>query len=178
MSGLQILTLVLFAIVVAVDASSNIPRALPSIGNLYLRQINCTGHTFLHTEGQTGWDRADMGHQYGQWLTVIGLEIGLIFDSVHYWTAALQISIKIVHIVSIEHFSYFLWNSTPIRLLKWHLLSIEKLQYWFDWIKLCIHYLLVNYSTVYKYSFSIFLYWYITEHFTVELIHITLNGQW
>ena len=73
-------------------------------------------------------------------------------------SAALQISTKIVRIVSIEHFRYFLWNSTPIRLLKWHLLSIEKLQYWFDWIKLFIHYLHVNYSTVYKYSFSIFLY--------------------
>ena len=88
----------------------------------------------------------------------LGSMIGLIFDSVHYWTAALQISTTIVHIVSIEHFRYFLWNSTPIRLLKWHPLSIEKLQYWFDWIKLCMHYLLVNYSTVYKYSFSIFLY--------------------
>ena len=46
MSGLQslcILTLVLFAVVVAVDAGSNIPWALLSIGNLHLRQINCTG---------------------------------------------------------------------------------------------------------------------------------------
>ena len=57
MSGLQslrILTLVLFAVVVAVDAGSNIPRALLSIGNLYLQQTDCTGLYFymLYVEYQ------------------------------------------------------------------------------------------------------------------------------
>ena len=46
-----------------------------------------------------------------------------------------------VHIVSIEHFSYFLGNSTQIRLLKWHTLiqlvsrsAVHKSQQWLVYI--------------------------------------------